>query len=428
LALLISQEIPAKNTAAGYENTTANIYFKFYDEVKNTASYSGRYLYRQVAFKHNMGVNYSKKPSGYLYTYTNYSFTEKITNKTISTQYDENIRSADVGSSGSYYAYNGEHKYVYIPIGLNGVGSYDYTVDTKVINFTTEDGSSNFIFTGNFDLYIPSLDSTYKLLSASNFSDEENPTITFNRSGSSLSGIDTTLNTTIEIDGVAVITREDISTSGGSYTFELTEEERDLLRSKVTNGISKNVVFKLETVLDDVGYNKFTQSYYSETTKTFTLTNAYPSATLEVEDTDAATIALTGDNKKFIKYCSNAAYVLNATASKGATITSLEVTNGNKKATTPEGTINDIESNTFNFIATDSRNNAVSGSLFVDMVEYVKLTCQQKVELELSGAEGTGAAGTLTINGNYYKGNFGVADNELIIQTRQTDNSGNWGE
>ena len=205
-----------------------------------------------------------------------------------------------------------------------------------------------------------------------------------------------------------------------------------MLRSKVTSGINKNVVFKLETVITKnpaVGTSYLKERhYYSDLTKTFTLVDAYPQATLTVEDIDPKTLALTGDKNVIVKYHSDAAYEINSTASKGAVITSEQVECGNKVSTTETGILENVESNIFTFGAVDNRNNGVAGTLTKGFVDYVKLTCQQKIEIDLSGAEGTGAAATVKIEGNYYKGSFGLTDNSLVVQIRHTQNDGSMGD
>ena len=146
-----------------------------------------------------------------------------------------------------------------------------------------------------------------------------------------------------------------------------------------------------------------------------------------VRDVNSDTLALTGDENTFIRYESMAEYAINATASKNATIVTQSVTCGSKTITDlPYGVIEDVESGDFNFYALDSRNMAVSGSVFKNLIEYVKPTCYQKLEIELSGE--VAANVKLTVSGNYYNGSFGAADNTLLLEVRHTDDDGNMGE
>lgn len=269
------------------------------------------------------------------------------------------------------------------------------------------------------------------LLTAPNFSDEENPTITFSI-GNANPSYD---RSTMVSDTLAIISfngeTDDIVRSlgvtpqGSSYTFELTEEEKQRMRLAVTEGINKQFTFRLKTL--PLSTNK-QKPHISELQKTFTLVGAYPTATLTIEDIDPKTLALTGDKNVIVKYHSDAAYEINSTASKGATIVSEQVTCGNKTSTTETGVLENVESNIFTFGAVDNRNNGVAGTLTKGFVDYIKLTCQQKINFDLTGADSTGAAATVTIEGNYWRGNFGLTDNTLVVQIRHTQNDGKMGD
>lgn len=307
---------------------------------------------------------------------------------------------------------------------VDGTNTYHYrfilySVDGKIVD---ENGSDTIIIEGDVTL---DLDTRRRisLTTAPNFSDEENPTITFSplSSSSTITG-----QAIISADGTTEDIVRDLDATTGTYTFELTDAERQLLISKVTSGTSTNVVFRIKTFSKE--YPELDGVIYSDLTKTFTISNAYPQATLEVEDINPNTLALTGDKNTIVKYYSDAAYVLNATATKGATIVSEEVVCAGKISTTETGVLEDVESNIFTFVAVDTRNNAVAGTLTKNFVDYIKLTCQQKIEIDLTGAEGTGAAATVKISGNYFRGSFGLTDNSLVVQIRHTQNDGSMGD
>lgn len=307
---------------------------------------------------------------------------------------------------------------------VDGTNTYHYrgimlSDDGKLVD---ESGSDTIILEGEF-FYDADSKRRISLISAPNFSDEENPTITFPAESSSST---VTGQAIISTDGTTEDIVRDLDETTGTYTFELTDAERELLISKVTTGTSTNVVFRIKTF--SKRYPDIDGVIYSDLTKTFTIANAYPQATLEVEDINPNTLALTGDENTIVKYYSDAAYVLNATASKGATIVSEEVVCAGKVSTTETGVLEDVESNIFTFVAVDTRNNAVAGTLTKNFVDYIKLTCQQKIEIDLTGAEGTGAAATVKISGNYFRGSFGLTDNSLVVQIRHTQNDGSMGD
>jgi hypothetical protein len=347
-----------------------------------------------------------------------------------------------------YYDKNGdgvkEHytdedgEYMYFYHCLDGTHTYKYHfkfftreeagVSGNIYTLTDKDGNP-LEFSGEVELptYTPC---HVQLLTAPNFSDEENPTITYPtvnytlpESGRYKDIVDRAY-AYISFDGENEDIIRDISEGTNSLTFNFTDEERQKLRLAVTDGISKQVVFGIKT-LSTQTYRKVADT---RLTKTFTLVGAYPTATLTVEDVDPKTLALTGDKNTIVKYYSDASYVLNTTASKGATIVSEQVECGNKISTTETGVLENVESNIFMFGAVDSRNNGVAGTLTKGFVDYVKLTCQQKIEIDLSGAASTGAAATAKIEGNYWRGNFGLTDNSLIVQIRHTQNDGSMGD
>lgn len=335
--------------------------------------------------------------------------------------------------------------------GFNGIkyadldGSFKpfvYTIDITTANSAgvyMDDGNGGYVpfhIEGVYN-YEPSNWSGYKpqnasIIGAPNFSDEENPTITYSRSSKeSLTYVVGNIQAVISLDGsnddiVRDINLDDKTIT--SITFDLTEEERNLLRTGVQGSNSKQILFRIKTIPKEGVNADNIPPFYSDLSKTLTIAGAYVEATLEVEDIDTTTLALTGDKNTIVKYYSDAAYVINATATKGATITSEEVVCGNKSSTTETGVLENVESGEFTFIATDSRNNAVSGTLVKNFVDYVKLTCQQQIEIDLSGAEGTGAAATVKISGNYFNGSFGAVDNSLVVQIRHTQNDGSMGD
>ena len=154
--------------------------------------------------------------------------------------------------------------------------------------------------------------------------------------------------------------------------------------------------------------------------------NRAPTLIPEVKDTNAATIALTGNEKALVRYKSNAYYNMNAAASPGATLVTRQAKNGSqiiRGATS--GTFEGVESKDFTFTIIDSRDfGAVSNYTTPNFVEYVKLTCNQRVKMELEGE--TGAIAEVGIEGYYYKGSFGTTNNTLTLQYRYTDDNGAW--
>ena len=148
-----------------------------------------------------------------------------------------------------------------------------------------------------------------------------------------------------------------------------------------------------------------------------------PTLSPTVKDSNATTKALTGDEAKFIKHYSNAAFTTGAAAQNSATLKSQGVTCGSKSSTAASGTLSAVDSGTFTFSATDSRGFTTTQTLTKTLVNYVKLTCSMKVGIPT--ADGKCA---MQISGDYFNGSFGATANTLTVQYRQSiDGGSTWG-
>lgn len=255
-----------------------------------------------------------------------------------------------------------------------------------------------------------------EITSAPNFNDEDNPELKYkNAAGNAVS----TLQACISFTGSkADIPYRDISKTGTSYTFNLTDEERNILRNGTTTSNSRTVYFYVKTILDG-------ETYYTKIAKTLTIINATPTIAPTVEDTNVETLYLTGDSSRFIKYSSNAAFTMNAAAYKGATITSRKVVCGKQSATTDSGTINDVESATFTFTVVDSRGNKVTQTLTKTLITYNELQCYNIKPV----APTTSGVASLWVQGSYSPVNFGAYQNSLIALYRykaEGEEYGDW--
>lgn len=161
-------------------------------------------------------------------------------------------------------------------------------------------------------------------------------------------------------------------------------------------------------------------------TKTATFTAKTSAATCAptlspiVTDVNAITIALTGDTNKLVKYYSTAAVAFGAAARNNATLSSRKVTNSGKSRSS-DGNITAVTSGEFVFTATDSRGYSTSKTITKTLVNYVKLTCSQKINLLVDGT------GTVSISGNYFNGSFGAVANTLTVQYRYKESGGTYG-
>lgn len=172
-------------------------------------------------------------------------------------------------------------------------------------------------------------------------------------------------------------------------------------------------------------YNGTTKIGTKTCTFTATVSESVSKPTLSptVVDNNSTTIALTGDNTKFIKYYSNAAVTTGAKARNSATLDFQKITCGSKSIPSGRGTINKVEDGTFKFSATDSRGYTTSQTVTKTLINYVKLTCSMN-----ASAASTSGVAELKISGNYWNGNFGATNNTLTVQYRYKEQGGTYSD
>lgn len=146
-----------------------------------------------------------------------------------------------------------------------------------------------------------------------------------------------------------------------------------------------------------------------------------PEITASAIDTNADTIALTGDNTKFIKYHSNASVAWTATAKNSASITRVyvndEITTDNPKI------INNIVQNQISLGVLDSRAYMNRGMLDLTMVDYIPLSASVSF---YRTAPTTGQV-SLEFSGNYFNDSFGNTNNSLTLKWYYKEkNAQNW--
>lgn len=206
----------------------------------------------------------------------------------------------------------------------------------------------------------------------------------------------------------------DVPIDGDIYTFELTSDERNSLLSYASNLTTLTVFITLLTEINGVEYE-------DTATATMFIENAEPIISATVKDVNAATVALTGDNQKFIRYFSNSQYTISAAARKAATLKSYSIKCGSSTMHTATGTFERVTSNTYYLTATDSRGLTTNNFLTKDLIPYVRLTCN-KVNIDDFTAQG---ALTFSISGKYFNGSFGKVSNSMQMQYRIKDSDGN---
>lgn len=254
------------------------------------------------------------------------------------------------------------------------------------------------------------------ITSAPNFNDEENPTIKYsNPAGNAVES----LKACISLDGSKDdIAYRDISKTGTSYTFNLTEAERNVLRNATTTANSRSVRFYVQTVING-------ETLRNNVSKTFSIINANPILLRPTaNDVGSVSAGITMNREYVIKGYNTMSVAANASAQKGATIKTYKISCGGKSITTASGTLNNVESGTVIFTATDSRGNTTTATVEKTLIPYVKLTCNIAAKPPT-----TDGNLTFTIKGNHWNGSFGgPVSNYFGAAYRIKENDGDFSE
>ena len=202
-------------------------------------------------------------------------------------------------------------------------------------------------------------------------------------------------------------------TSSTSVSFTLPDSFYAEIGSTAT---SKSGTITCTTYNGSTSLGSKTASFTARTNSTTCAPTLSPTAV----DSNTTTVALTGDDSKFIKYYSNAIVATGATAKNGATLKSYKISCGSKSITTSSGVINKVESGSFTFSATDSRGYTTTKTLVKTLINYIKLSCSLKAEMTVDGVA------TFTAKGNYFNGSFGAVSNTLTVQYRYMVSGGTY--
>ena len=250
--------------------------------------------------------------------------------------------------------------------------------------------------------YLNNIPRSATITSAPNFTDESNPTIYYsNPAGSNV----TSLEACISYDGSKDdIVYRSISKTGTSYTFNLTETEREKLRADRTQGKTKTVYFYVRTVIGG-------QTFTNYKAATLTIVNAEPIIHCTAKDTNPSTIALTGDSNILVKNKSVLSMEMRPSAFKHATIVDSQIYYDGRWMKGTTATWEDAPYNRVQFWTKDSRGYEKYATITMDAIEYFNPTCT--ITLGKPSAEGNI---DFSIKGTFWNGNFGVSSNTVDVQ------------
>ena len=236
--------------------------------------------------------------------------------------------------------------------------------DTFNINATI-DGVKVGSITASGSITLDRIARNATIVTANDFTDETNPTLTYSNPSSFACDV------AIEFAGGSITRAGAISGSGGSYTMQLTDSERTTLRNASRNSPTLKVTYVLKTTITGT-------AYYSRAERKMNVVDAAPElGAVSYEDTNAATVAVTGDKSRIVQNHSTLAVkVPTATAKKGATIASYTIAFGGvSKTVTSSGTVSlgavDVSySQALTVTAKDSRGFTASQSVQVTVDDY----------------------------------------------------------
>ncbi len=380
--------------------------------------------------------SYTFPPGNTVYFYLDAKYsTQSIANNTTDIQTRLTSGMSGGSASGAGYTYTCSYAPTVSGSGTwnfenetitSGGGTITHNADgTKTLWLGATAKNNYWGFNGSFgaNVDLPRIPRQANLISAQDFTDEGNPTITYsNPAGNSVTALDAY----IEKDSSTVmIGLRGINKTGSSYTFNFTEEERNTLRTFCT-GKSMPARFVIQTT---IGSNK----YWSVITKTMTIVNGNPTFTnvTSVTDSNAITSALTGDNTKFIKGVSNALITINssdkAIANKQATMSSY-VINGSSQTYADDFTytLNNVSTDSITIYASDSRGNSTSVTKTIDLINY-EAPNNNNNNLVVVRQNNVGSITNASFSGTWWNDNFGNSANSLSISYRyKTTDSTTW--
>ena len=283
---------------------------------------------------------------------------------------------------------------------IDGTKSIDVSISTAIYNSTVKTTTDTWI--------LDSIPRFATIVSAPiMFNDEENPTITYyNPAGTSITYLMACISLTGEVDDIKY---RDISPTETSYMFELTEDEREILRMATLNGSNKRSV---QFIVRSYIGTEFSDSVL---TKDFCVINADPILTTKIEDVDKDTLILTGGNNNYIKGYSDLKVTLNADVKKVADIESYNVKLGEDIKTGSEIVFTDIQSNNLFIECKDNRGlyDTYQSQDNINIINYFRPTISAKGIIEME--EETTAKVNIVISGTFFNDNFGVVDNNIDV-------------
>lgn len=258
-----------------------------------------------------------------------------------------------------------------------------------------------------------------QLLTASNFTDETNPTVTYSNPAGTIADVQMCI---ADTNGqTQYVPYRSLPATGTSYTFELTDDEKESLIKAVPDGTNQMYVnFYIKTYLNGALVDDL-----RHLTRIFEVVNSTPEISYTIKDTGAASTKLTKDSSVIIKGFNYVTASMTPTYKKYATAKAQTITNGSTTINGTSANFNNIENGNFIFYVKDSFGNEVSKPVDVTakMIDYTKLTCN--ITPNTPTADGDLA---VKISGKYFNNTFGSkgVQNDLKVYWHIKENDGEY--
>lgn len=223
------------------------------------------------------------------------------------------------------------------------------------------------------------------------------------------------------------ISRNNISNTG-SYTFILTEAERNVLRSYAKNSNTLPIKYVIGTVVDGI------EKWWSVKDATMHIVNANPIFNnFTFKDINTKTVALTGSNQKIISGYSNIETIVSvankAEAQKQANMSKYRLQVGTQQVDANYSstedvsmTLNNVDNNVIRVYAIDSRGNTTSKDLAPsEFLQYTDIKITNASVYRDNG--GVSTETILELAGEFWNKSFGSVTNSVKsvrIQHKQT--------
>lgn len=200
----------------------------------------------------------------------------------------------------------------------NADGSKSCTI-TDVFNVNaTIDGSKVAGITASGNITLDNIPRQATITSANDFTDTGTPSLAYSNTGGFTA--DAYLEFAPVGSGTQIMRKNAITGKSGTYTFDLTDAERETLRAACT-GVSMPVRYALRTFIGG-------KEYYSTLDRTMSMSDAAPIlGAVSYKDANATTVAVTGDSQVIVQRQSDLQVSFGAaTGQKGATIAEYSAT------------------------------------------------------------------------------------------------------